>query len=189
MEKDITLRGIAQEWRTHFNTVAVVTVAAIGAATLAGCSDDDPGIAVRGADGKTYILPEDATRPVYSSEQDCVTDIKQAVDNIEEETGDDISEDPAKLCEPITDYDGTSAVVYPRTYYYGPIVSGDQTWSSRRPVAWENRIPSGGFASPNHPVQAGIVEAPHGTAPGSKVVIRGGFGSSAKGGFAHGSGS
>jgi hypothetical protein len=169
---------------------------AVLVATSGESAPDTPGVVHIGADGKEYVLPEDARRAIYQNRDDCINDIREQEDKIKAETDEDVQERPEDLCEATDDYahrpegSGGSTLVfdYPHGYYYGPIVSDAGKWESGRIKKWEASIPERTFAVPGRTISRSIDAAPAGSKIGSKTVIRGGLGVSSKG-FAGGAAS
>lgn len=148
------------------------------------------GVVREGADGKRYVVPEGAERPVYDSEEDCIADTRERIKQLKEQTGEDISEDPKDLCEAADTYHGghgSHPLYIYHGRYLGPIVPGNSRWESPRLRDWTPAVDRT-FGAQGHRLQVGIPHAPSGAGLGEHVVIRGGFGGF-KGGFAHAAGS
>lgn len=188
MTGEISFVGAAHAIRQRIEVGAeVAAMGLVSVLLLTGCSSDTQGIVMQGADGQTYEMPEGAERPVYRTKQDCVEDVRDQINALNEE-GAGITEAPEDLCEDTATYarshGGTSVLLY-RGGYWGPILPGNSRWDSPRVIGWEP-VSNGLFAAPGAKVQSGITRAPAGSKVGGKTSIRGGFGSSGKGGFGHG---
>lgn len=122
------------------------TVGAMGIAAammfLAGCSTvPDEGIVVEGADGENYVLPEGAERPTYKSKEDCLADVNEQIQLLEQQ-GEQVEGDAESLCESSSSY-GTH---YSSALWLGPVLFASSRWNSTRVSSWAP-VTSGGFAA------------------------------------------
>lgn len=162
---------------------ALVTVSIAGATlALSGCTAPDDGIVLTGADGKEYVLPEDAERPQYDSKEDCIADITERI-RILESQGEEIADSPEDLCESSEGYRG--AYAHP---WLGPILFFGNRWSSNRVAGWSS-VGNGGFAAPGAYLPPDVVQpAPAGAKAGQRATLKGGFGATGKSGFGESAG-
>lgn len=175
---DVSVSGIASA-RRGLIVGGVVAVGAVGLAiALTAANPPTDGVVTVGADGESYVIPENAERPVYDSREDCLADVREQIAKLQAE-GETISDDPEQLCESTDSYSGH----YAGGHWIGPIIFPSSRWSSSRVSSWSS-VPSGGFAAPGSSVQADVVQkAPAGSTVGSKTTLSGGFGSTGKSGF------
>jgi hypothetical protein len=156
--------------------------AALAALALSSCGDQTDyyqakGVVELGANGKRYIIPDGAERPIYKTDTACVTDVTKEIDHIEKKDNVTLNDKPAELCEPVSKYidvDGNKGNNYfPFLYYYyfyGPILSPGSTWQSSQVVAWETSIPSGTFAAEGSTVEDDLQAAPEDDTVGEAVT-------------------
>ncbi|HKU18905.1 MAG TPA: hypothetical protein VJP80_06565 [Candidatus Saccharimonadales bacterium] len=160
---------------------ATIVALAVGASSE---SYREQGTVHIGADGKPYVLPDGAERPVYSSMQACVDDVTAQMQKIQKDTKAAVAEKPTDLCQPVSHY---VPMRYPYNYVYGPIVNRNSAWKSTNVQTWETGIPDRTFNAPDLAKEPGIEAAPVGKLPGSHVEItepeHGGFGEHGSGGF------
>jgi hypothetical protein len=157
-------------------------------------SYSEQGVVHLGANGREYVLPQGAQRPVYASLGACVTDVTAQLGKIEKATGQKAKETPQELCQPVAAYQGAGhRIYYPNRDYYGPIVNPDSVWKSRAIATWQTTIPDGTFAASGTHIQASVHLAPSGLRPGVKTTITdpegGGFGEHGSSGFTENGGS
>ena len=166
---------------TLFKLAEIGAAGAIATFALAGCGDQTSyyqanGVVELGANGKKYIIPKDAKRPIYKTEAACVADVTKEIKLIDKKDSVTLKDTPAKLCTPIHDYadrdNGNSAFPYYLYYYYyyGPIMSGGSTWHSSSVAYWQTSIPNGTFASSDSGTQEGIESAPEDDSLGEDVT-------------------
>jgi hypothetical protein len=152
-------------------TAPLMTIVSVGAAglLLVGCGTeyDVSGTVLKGADGKEYVVPNDASRPVYKNQAACEADVKAQEANLGKLIGGNI--DPASLCVPVGKY--RAVTVYPRTYYYGPMVSGKQEWKSGDTVGWSS-VRDGSFAASGEALQQDVAPAPDGAKEGEHQTVQ-----------------
>ncbi|MGO2749223.1 MAG: hypothetical protein ACTIA6_04140 [Pseudoclavibacter sp.] len=159
------------------------TVGAMGVAAammfLAGCSTvPDEGIVVEGADGENYVLPEGAERPTYASKEDCLADVNEQIQLLEQQ-GEQLEGDAESLCESSSSY-GTH---YSSALWLGPVLFASSRWNSTRVSSWAP-VTSGGFAAPGSAAHSDVAQkAPAGATVGSRAPLKNGFGSTGKSGF------
>ena len=159
------------------------TVGAMGIAAarmfLAGCSTvPDEGIVVEGADGENYVLPEGAERPTYKSKEDCLADVNEQIQLLEQQ-GEQVEGDAESLCESSSSY-GTH---YSSALWLGPVLFASSRWNSTRVSSWAP-VTSGGFAASGSSAHSDVAQkAPAGATVGSRAPLKSGFGSTGKSGF------
>jgi hypothetical protein len=174
----MSVTGIAAAHRS--TAVKTLAVASIATASLfnAGCTADDEGTVRKGADGKDYVLPDDAQRPQYQSREDCIADVTEQIAKLKAQ-GENVGDNPADLCEPASNYAGHYA--HP---WVGPIIWGAGIWHSPRVAGW-SQVTDGGFgANGAAKLQPDVIQkAPAGAKAGSRAPLKGGFGGSGKSGF------
>ncbi|PPF76017.1 hypothetical protein [Pseudoclavibacter sp. Z016] len=159
------------------------TVGAMGVAAammfLAGCSTvPDDGVVVEGADGENYVLPDGAERPTYTSKEDCLADVNEQIQLLEQQ-GEQVEGDAESLCESSSSY-GTH---YSSALWLGPVLFASSRWNSTRVSSWAP-VTSGGFAAPGSSAHSDVAQkAPAGATVGSRAPLKSGFGATGKSGF------
>ncbi len=96
--------------------------------------------------------------------------------------GQTITDTPESLCEQSSNY--------PNSHYshpwLGPILFAGTRWNSPSVAGW-SPVQNGNFAASGSNLQSDVVSpAPAGSKVGDRAPLKGGFGSSGKGGFASG---
>jgi hypothetical protein len=175
------LSGIARLTRpTVAKGVAVFSIAGAVLA-LSGCAPQDEGTVLEGADGQKYVVPDDAERPMYDSKEACLTDVAAQIEQLKAQ-GETVTDTPEDLCEESSHY-GSGYYAHP---WLGPILFAGTRWSSPAVAGW-SPVQSGNFAASGSKLQSDVVSpAPAGSSVGDRAPLKGGFGSSGKGGFASG---
>lgn len=158
----------------HGKIASVAVIGGVGLAVLAGCGSDYivEGTVHKGADGRQYVIPDDADRAVYASKQNCIDDVKAHENQIKAATGKEIN--PSDACQPVTKYRGN---VFPRGYIYGLIMNRGQEWRSNKIQSW-TPVQDGMFAAKGEPLQHNIATAPKGVRVGDHTSVQeheGGF--------------
>lgn len=155
-----------------------VAVGAIGlAVALAAGNPQTDGVVTTGADGEDYVIPENAERPVYSSREDCLADVREQIAKLQAE-GEPVGDDPEQICESTDEYRGH----YGGGLWLGPIIFPSSRWNSTRASSWAT-VPSGGFAARGSTQPDVVQKAPSGSTVGSRATLSGGFGGTGKAGF------
>lgn len=174
---DVGISGIAAK-RRGVLIGSAVAVGAIGlAVALAAGNPQTDGVVTTGADGEDYVIPENAERPVYSSREDCLADVREQIAKLQAE-GEPVGDDPEQLCESTDEYRGH----YGGGLWLGPIIFPSSRWNSTRASNWAT-VPSGGFAARGSTQPDVVQKAPAGSTVGSRATLSGGFGGTGKGGF------
>ncbi|PPF39924.1 hypothetical protein [Pseudoclavibacter sp. AY1H1] len=174
--RGVTLSGIARP--STPKTVGAMGVAA-AMMFLAGCSTvPDDGVVVEGADGENYVLPDGAERPTYTSKEDCLADVNEQIQLLEQQ-GEQLEGDAESLCESSSSY-GTH---YSSALWLGPVLFASSRWNSTRVSSWAP-VTSGGFAAPGSSAHSDVAQkAPAGATVGSRAPLKSGFGATGKSGF------
>jgi hypothetical protein len=175
------LAGIARLTRPTVAKSAAVFSIAGAVLALSGCAPQEDGVVLEGADGQNYVVPDDAERPMYDSKEDCIADVTAQIQQLQAQ-GETITDSPEDLCE--------DSSRYPAAHYahpwLGPILFAGTRWSSPAVAGW-SPVQSGNFAASGSTLQSDVVSpAPAGSKVGDRAPLKGGFGSSGKGGFASG---
>ncbi|NQX03484.1 hypothetical protein HQQ82_01570 [Rathayibacter sp. VKM Ac-2856] len=174
---DVGISGIASK-RRGLVIGGVVAVGVLGlAAALNSANPSTDGVVTTGADGQDYVIPENAERPVYSSREDCLADVREQIAQLQAE-GEEVGDDPEQLCEATDEYRGH----YAGGLWLGPLIFASSRWNSTRATSWAP-VTTGGFAARGATQPDVVQKAPAGAAPGTKATLAGGFGGTGKSGF------
>lgn len=175
------LSGIARLTRPSVAKGAAIFSIAGAVLALSGCAPEEEGTVLEGADGQKYVVPDNAERPMYDSKEDCVADVSAQIQQLQSQ-GQTITDTPESLCEQSSNY--------PNAHYshpwLGPILFAGTRWNSPSVAGW-SPVQNGNFAANGSNLQSDVVSpAPAGSKIGDRAPLKGGFGSSGKGGFASG---